>query len=174
MTRSPSWYTIHTQPRRENQAKFNLTAWGLETFAPQIKERRPHPSTRQSQYIVKPLFLGYIFAKFDAGELLHKVRYTRGVHSVVSCAGRPIPVEDETIQFIQSRVEMDGFVHLADDMKPGDKVLIKEGSFRGMHGVFDRALSDSDRVFILLTEVTYQVRLLVGRHHVEKVNACDA
>jgi transcriptional antiterminator RfaH len=170
MQSSPRWYTIYTKPRQEDRANFNLNAWGVETFSPKLRERRLQPYTNQPRSIIKPLFLSYIFARFDAGELLHKVWYTRGVQNVVSYGGRPVPVEDETIQLIQSRVERDGFIHLGDELKAGDEVLIKEGSFRGMHGVFDRNLSESDRISILLTEVMYPVQLIVEKRHVQKVD----
>jgi transcriptional antiterminator RfaH len=169
MQNSRRWYTIYTKPRQEDRAHFNLSAWGLETFAPKIRERRLQPYSNQPRHIIKPLFVSYIFARFDAGELLHKVWYTRGVQNVVSYGGRPIPVEDETIQLIQFRLDPDGYVRLNDELQTGDEVLIKEGSFRGMHGVFDRNISESDRVSILLSQVMYPVQLIVEKSHVQKV-----
>lgn len=167
----PNWYAIQTKAREEDRADYNLRAWGVETLAPRIKERRLRPFTNQSSYSIKPLFPRYIFARFNAEEQLHKICYTRGVHSVVYCGDRPALVEDETVLLIQSRIGKDGFVSLGEELKPGTQVTIKDGTFGGLHGIFVRELSDSDRVSILLTNLTYQAHITIAKHLVQRTSA---
>lgn len=164
----PHWYAIQTKPREEDRADYNLRAWGVETLAPRIRERRLRAFTNQPSYAIKPLFPRYIFARFNADEQLHKICYTRGVHSVVFCGDRPAQVDDETVVMIQARIGKDGFVTLNEELKPGAPVTIKDGMFRGMNGLFVRGLSDSDRVSILLTNLTYQAHITIDRHLVQR------
>ncbi|HEX8474387.1 MAG TPA: transcription termination/antitermination NusG family protein [Pyrinomonadaceae bacterium] len=164
------WYVIHTNPRQEERANNNLTAWQVTTFSPKIRERRLNPFTGAPTYITKALFPRYIFARFDAHDFLHKVRFTRGVHSVVSFGESPTPVDDEIIRLIQSRADENGFIKINDDFKPGDKVVIKDGPLQSLIGVFERETSEAHRVMILLETVSYQARLVVERAMVQKLN----
>src|SRR5215216_116169 len=109
-SQTPHWYAIHTKAKQEDRAVSNLIAWHIETFFPRLKESRCNEFTGQPTPLVKPLFPGYVFANFDASTMLHKVWFTRGVHSVVSFGGSPVPVSDEIISLIRSRIGQDGFV----------------------------------------------------------------
>lgn len=154
------WYALHTHPNQEGRAESNLTAWNIETFAPKYKARRRNEFRSEPSYSVRPLFTGYIFARFDANEI-PKVRYTRGVHSVVCVGVTPAAVDDELIETIKSRTGEDGLVRLSDEIKPGDEVVLQGGHFNNFEGVFERRLKDKERVMILLKTVTHRVRVVV-------------
>jgi transcriptional antiterminator RfaH len=165
------WYAIHTHPKQEERAESNLKAWLVETFLPRYKQRRYNQYTSQPSQLIKPLFPRYIFARFVASELLHKVRFTRGVHSVVSFGKEPIPVDDELIAIIQARRSEDGFIRIGDELKAGDHVMIKAGHFKGFTGIFERSMKDADRVMIMLQTVGYQPHVVVEKEHVMKAGA---
>ena len=163
------WYAIKTKFRDEDRVDKNLTAWGVETFAPRIKKRRndPYPGSKPV-FISQSLFPLYLFARFDAGRMLHKIYYTRGVRSVVSFNGRPLPVEDEIVRLIQSRVDDGGFVQLYEELKSGEEVVINDGPLKGISGVFNRVMKDTCRVEILLNTITYQASIIVEKEMVQK------
>jgi transcriptional antiterminator NusG len=163
------WYAIHTHPKHENRAENNLRAWQVETFAPKLRECRINQFSGALTYYIKPLFPRYLFARFKASELLHKIYFTRGVHSIVSFGSGPIPVDDEIIALLQSQVGEDGFVRLGNELKPGDKVKITGGAFENLSGVFERGLKDSDRVTILLAAISYQGHVIVERELLAKI-----
>jgi transcription elongation factor/antiterminator RfaH len=165
----PCWYAIRTNPQQEERAKCNLLAWGVETFSPRVRDRRRNQFTGASTFISKPLFPRYIFARFQASSLLHKIWYTRGVHSVVGFGDGPSPIDDEIIALIRSQVNDDGFVRIGEEFRHGDKVQIKDGPLKNMVGVFERNLKEADRIRILLTTVSYQGHLSIERDLVEKV-----
>jgi transcriptional antiterminator RfaH len=167
----PRWYAIHTKLREEDRADSNLGAWRVETFNPKIRVTQRNQFNGKPTVIVKPMFTGYIFARFDADKMLAKVFYTRGVHSIVSFGGVPHPIEDDVISLIKSRVDQDGYVRLNEDLKCGDKVTIKEGSFQGLHGIFERKIKDSERVRIFLTSVTYQASISVTEGWVQRASS---
>jgi transcription antitermination factor NusG len=64
----------------------------------------------------------------------------------------------------------DGFVRLDETFARGDEVQIKDGSLRGINGVFDRALKDKNRVMILLTAINYQASVIVERGLVQRAS----
>lgn len=161
------WYAIHTHAHQEGRAESNLMVWNIETFVPRYKSRRRNEFKSEPLYSIKPLFTGYIFARFDANELF-KVRYTRGVHSVVSVGESPAPIDDELIETIKARGGEDGLVKLSDEFKPGDEVVLKGGHFTQFEGIFERRLKDSERVMILLKTVSHRVRVVVPESSVMK------
>ena len=164
----PHWYAIHTNPKQEERAHYNLQDMGVESFAPKIKQRSYSRRVNTRGYIVKSLFPGYIFARFNSGVWLHKVRFTRGVHSVVKADGKPLSVDDEIIAAIESRIAPDGFVKLNDELQPGEKIIITSGVFSGLPGVFERKLKDKDRVVILLNTIGFQANLTLDLDQVKR------
>jgi transcription elongation factor/antiterminator RfaH len=163
------WYAIYTHPKQESRAEYNLRAWNVETFNPKLKERQQHTFTGAPTFVVKQLFPRYIFARFDAEALLHKVWFTRGVHSVVSFGDEPAAIEDEVIDFIRSKNGADGFINLSEELRAGSKVVIKDGPLRNLAGIFELEVKDSTRVIILLEAISYQGRVVVEREQVRKV-----
>jgi transcriptional antiterminator RfaH len=164
------WHAIRTHPKQEDRAASNLEAWGVETLYPKFKEPRRNPFTGVPVYTTKPLFPGYIFAKFKANHNLHKVKYTRGVQSVVGFGNGPLTVDDDVISLIRSRILEDGFVRIGEDFDPGNQVLIKEGPLKSLMGIFEHRMSATGRVMILLTAVTYQGRVSVESQLLAKVS----
>jgi transcriptional antiterminator RfaH len=165
------WYAVHTKPRQEDRADSNLRAWRVETFAPKIRERSNYNTyTGKATFVTKPLFPRYIFAKFKANDLLHKVYYTRGVDSVVCFGGKPCPIDEDIIGIIQSRRGPDGLIRMGETLHLGDKVIIGEGPFRSFAGIFDGYCKGEERVSILLTTVSCQSRVIVERQSISRVH----
>jgi len=166
---TPLWYVVHTNAKQEERADSNLRAWGVETLYPKLQSRRFNEFTGVPTITTKPLFPGYIFAKFNARKQLAKISFTRGVHSVVSFGGQPVAVEDDVIQIVKDRIDQSGFVRLGEDLQQGDRVVIKAGPLREFEGIFEGKLKDNDRITVLLTTISYQGRLVINRDLIEKV-----
>jgi transcriptional antiterminator RfaH len=166
----PQWYVVHTNPKQEDRADSNLRSWGIETLLPKLKTRRVNEFTGALTYLTKPLFPGYMFARFNARKQLAKISFTRGVHHVVSFGGEPTPVEDEIIAIISERIDENGFVKIGDELKQGDKVVIKAGPLKDFEGIFERELNDSERISVLLTTINYQGRVVVNRDLLERAS----
>jgi transcriptional antiterminator RfaH len=162
----PNWYAIHTHPKQENRAEKNLLAWDVETFFPRLRDCRFNELTGEPSYFIKPLFPGYLFARFSLNALFHKVRFTRGVHSIVCIGNDPALVDDRVIEIITAQIDAAGFVKIGDDLEPGAKVLIQSGPFRGLTGIFERKASAADRIRILLDCVSFQARVEVEKKHI--------
>lgn len=165
------WYAVYTKPGEESRADQNLIGWGVETFSPKIRKRKLNPFTGKPLSVSASLFPRYIFARFDADRMLHKISYTRGVKSVVNFNHTPLAVEDEIIALIRTKVGEDGFVRLEEEFKRGDEVEIDNGTMCGIKGIFDHAMRDERRVRILLTAIRYQASVIVEKALVQRAGA---
>ena len=124
-----SWFIISTKPKQEFIAEKNLQSLGADVYLPLYKKIQK--KNKQKIEVVSPLFSGYLFAHFSITEMYHKVRYTRGVKSVLGNNQYLWTLEAEKVNDIRSR-EKDGVVVLKkkeDHFKNGDRILIDEGDF---------------------------------------------
>ena len=157
---------VHTKPRQEGIAEAYLKELGLRTFHPKLRQKRF--AQGQLQYIIKPLFPGYLFAHFELRRSQRAVKYGRGVRQIVSTGGGPTPVDDEILAIIRQRMR-DGYVEIDDKIEPGDRVVVDSGALRGFQGIFEREMKDSERVVVLLETVRYQARVLLDRGELKRV-----
>jgi len=71
--------------------------------------------------------------------------------------------------FLQARVGSDSFVEVAETLKPGDTVRVKDGRWKALIGVVGRDVKTSERITILLESIKYQSRLTIESYWVEKI-----
>lgn len=165
----PHWYVVLTHPKQEFRAEGNLKVNEVETFLPKVRERLYKPFTNVPSFVVKPLFPRYLFARFKVNSALRRVCFTRGVHSVLRFGDSPVRVDDEIISLIQARVGDDGFIKLDYELNSGDKVMVNNGPFKTLVGVFQHGLKSSERVVILLTAISYQGHVVIEKDLVSKI-----
>jgi len=166
---NPCWHLVHTHPRQEARAEQNLRNLRIETYVPMYKRKRNNRFTETKVEEIRPLFPSYVFARFKVNDLYHKVRFTRGVRTLVSFDDRPAVVDDDIIALIQSRQDGHKLVTVPLQYSPGDEVAISTGPLQKLTGIFERAMSDGDRVVLLLQAVGYQARIIVNTDCINKV-----
>ena len=162
-----NWYAIHAKPRQESVAVLSLQREKVETFFPQLRRKRTIRRVRK--WVTGPLFPGYFFARFDAQRDARLVRYASGVIKVVSFGDQPAIVEDAIIEAIQQHAEENVVTVSPLPFKPGDVVEIQTGPLRGFQGVFEREMSDQERVVVLLDTLATSTRVQIAREQLEKV-----
>jgi len=162
-----NWYAIHAKPRQESVAVLSLQREKVETFFPQLRRKRTIRRVRK--WVTGPLFPGYFFARFDAQRDARLVRYATGVIKVVSFGNQPAIVEDAIIAAIQHHAEDDVVTVSPLQFKPGDVVEIQAGPLRGFQGVFEREMSDQERVVVLLDTLATSTRVQISREKLEKI-----
>ena len=155
------WFAIHTKARRESFAAANVGMLGIRILLPQIKVDR---LVRGAALIaVKPLFPGYLFARFCPEKSLESIECARGVLRVVSSGRFPIPVADKVVDEIHDRLEEDGLIRIRPRiLTPGTRISIQTGPFEGLMGRVERELDDGRRVAILL-ETLLNARVLIEK-----------
>ena len=164
------WFAIQARPGAETAAEFNLRALSVETLLP-LMRRALHHATRTPRMVLRPLFPGYLFARFCATVSLRAVKYSRGVVCVVGGGGQPWPVDDAILADIRERIGPAGYVEMRErPFRIGDAVRVMAGPLAGWSGVFNSELSGADRVIILI-ETLQQGRVVIRRECLESFEA---
>lgn len=145
------WYLVRTKPGKEKWVREQLSVHLPEVFLPLLKARMP--KWGKLAVSVAPLFPCYMFAKFDLSEHYFEVKYLPGVQGLVCAGSDPIAVPESIIAEIRRR-GVDDIVEIPDEpFGSGEKVKVVDGPFRGFEAIFERYLSGSERVAILLSAV---------------------
>lgn len=164
---SLNWYLIQTKPKKEELVEFNLSRLLIESYCPKIRERKRYNGS--FDYVLKPLFPGYIFARFSMEAHYRIIKFMRGVRGIVSFGGLPVVIGDDLVRAIRAR-EKDGVIHLHEKRwRKGAVLEIVDGPFRGLTGIFERYLNDHERVEILINCVRYSMRLNIRKEYVRFV-----
>lgn len=158
------WYAVNTKPRQEGLAEQNLQRLGVETLYPLLRQNKVIRRRRQS--VLSPLFPRYLFARFNLEAHYRAVRYTRGVQEVVAFGAEPARVDEAVIESIQSRLHNGCLTVQSVSFLPGQAVRIHGGPLRGIEAVFEKELSDPQRVILLLNTLSYQARVVLEREYV--------
>jgi transcriptional antiterminator RfaH len=162
-----NWYVIQTKPNKEEEAKSYLSTKGLEVFNPLMETFLPRDGRLKKQF--KPLFPNYIFGKFDIDRNYNLVRWARGVKKILGFGGNLTPVSEEVIELIKKKTDAHGIVRRNYHFEPNDVVRVKSGPLRDLLGMFDRWVSDSERVRVLMNLIGYQPVVEIHYSMIEKV-----
>lgn len=160
-----SWYIISTKPKKEFVAERNLEQMGVDVYLP-LFEKKQKKNKKKIEVIV-PLFPGYLFVKFEFGKFYQKVRYTRGVKTILGNKECLWVIDEKKIKDIKNREE-NGLVKLKltrEEISPGDRIIVDEGDFDGWEGIFYEDLPDEKRAIIMLTNVSYTNRLILPKEY---------
>ncbi|MDK2858664.1 MAG: transcriptional antiterminator RfaH [Verrucomicrobiota bacterium] len=161
------WRCIRTQAKREHIAAGQLRRLaGVEVFAPRIRFQRRMPRGRV--WFEESLFPGYIFARFDAVELLRAVSAAIGVRGLVRFGGEYAAVPVSAIDFLRS--EVDGTLVIpGPELKAGDETIVATGALRGLHAVVSQVLPGGERVKILMELMGTMVKIEVPAESLEPI-----
>jgi len=144
---SRQWYALRSKPRQESLAASLLDQAGVEVYLPRERVRNERTKTT----VLVPFFPGYLFSRLAVQ--LAEIRlaaYTPGVLYVVGYGDEPWPVPDELIAYIRQRLAPGQRRVGPVDFHPGDRLVIIEGPLRGIEAVFDRQVSATGRVRVLV------------------------
>jgi transcriptional antiterminator RfaH len=161
------WYVIQTKPKKEEEAKSYLSTKGVEVFNP-LMETFLLRNGRMNREL-KPLFPNYMFGKFDLDQNYPLVRWAKGVKKVLGFGEYPTPIPEEVVEIIKERTDTHGIVRLKCHFQANDLIRIKTGPLKDLLGIFERWISDSERVRILLNMVGYQPVVEMHYSMIEKV-----
>jgi transcriptional antiterminator RfaH len=162
-----NWYVIQTKPKKEEEAKSYLWTKGVEVFGPLLETFLLRNGRMNKE--LKPLFPGYIFGKFDLDQNYPLVRWAKGVKKVLGFGGYPTPISEEVVEIIRERTDTHGVVRLKYHFQANDVIRIKTGPLKDLLGIFERWISDRERVRVLLNLMGYQPVVEIHYSMIEKV-----
>jgi len=161
------WYVIQTKPKKEEEAKSYLSTKGVEVFNPLLETFLLRNGRMNKE--LKPLFPNYIFGKFDLNQSYPLVRWAKGVKKVLGYGEYPTPISEVVMEIIRERTDAQGIVRLKCHFQANDLIRIKTGPLKDLLGIFERWISDSERVRILLNLLGYQPVVEMHYSMIEKV-----
>jgi transcriptional antiterminator RfaH len=145
------WYLIRTKLGKEKWVRDQLRTTLPEVFLPMLKARAPRWGRMAAS--IGPLFPCYLFARFSLEQRYFDVKYLPGVRGFV-CAGEdPLAVPCAIIEEIRKRGTGDIIEIVEPPLGSGDRVIVRDGPFRGFEAIFERYLSGVERVAILLSAI---------------------
>jgi transcription antitermination factor NusG len=162
------WYAIHSHPNKENLLWDQLLARNVDVFYPRIPVKPVNPRSRK----ILPYFPGYLFVCTDLEQvgvsLFQWMPYATGL---VRFGGDPAIVPESLILGIRQKVgeiaQAGGEVN--HGLKPGDRIVVRDGLFAGYEGIFDVRLSGKERVRVLLEMLnSRKVPLEIGIEAIQK------
>jgi transcriptional antiterminator RfaH len=150
----PDWFVVRTKPHKELLAYNELRRQAVETFLPLLKA--PLPVFGRMAWVRTALFPCYMFARFT--------------HDTVHKASDEFSaVPEHVVDDLMKRC-VDGVIELAPKrFEANEPVKVTSGVFRGWDAVFERYLSATERVAILLHAVEATgVRVVLSAQSIDK------
>jgi len=163
----PAWYVLHTRSRFEQVVFDGLGKKSLESFLPKMSVLSKRRDRRKT--IRVPLFPGYVFVKSDLNvhERLEIVK-TVGVVRLVGNKDGPVPVPDESIDSLKIMVAGDHPIATGTRLRRGDRVIVLEGPFAGVTGIFVR-YQGAGRVVVSIEALGQYAAVDVPEECVERI-----
>lgn len=143
-----AWYLINSKPKQERRAEEHLKNQEINCVLPIIGVEKIIRGKRQK--VIEALFPGYLFVELQTnGQDWAKIRSTRGVRDFVRFGGVPGRVPDSVLEHLQL---LDATYAQPETNAPstGDKVVITEGPFKDLEGIF-KISNGEERSIVLLT-----------------------
>lgn len=165
-----NWYVLKAKPRQELRVitHLRLRADGLDTFLPKIETVRRREGRRCA--MLEPMFPGYLFVRMRlTPRSWNVVRWTPGVNGVLGDGQFPIAVPDDVIETIWQRVADLGFARVGIHLLPGTRVRVTTGTFAGLEGIFERHVSRSGRVRVLMEMLNRRAPIELDELDLEQV-----
>ena len=161
----PQWFAAYTTTRHEKAVAEHLAMRDIEAFLPLYRTQRLWKNGCKMN-LELPLFPSYVFVRVPVRERV-RVLEVPGVLSLVSTAGKPVPLPESDVEALRSSlplIKCEPHPYL----KVGERVRIKSGSLEGMEGILLRKKSLL-RVVLSLDLIMRSVAVEVDAENVEPV-----
>jgi transcriptional antiterminator RfaH len=133
---SPQWFPILTRYRFEKKVAGSLSALGIESFLPLL--RQSHRWSDRQKSIQTPLFPGYVFAQICWSPIERlQVLQTQGVIRFVNFGRDVVTVPAKQIEDLQKLLANNVPCTLHAFIKVGRRVRIRGGCLDGLEGILE-------------------------------------
>ena len=149
-----SWFVLYIKPKSEKKSAAQLAQLGITVYCPLITQIRQWSDRKKK--IETPLIPSYIFVKLEEKER-ELVFQVHGVVRYLYWLGKPAVVRDEEIETMQEWLKNDELDVRVVGLKPGDKMEILKGPFKGKEGIVQEV--SKNRVQLILLELGMKITL---------------
>ena len=142
------WYVAKIKVQKENALVSFLSQCGVQVFLPKIISPGHNGGRLQA------LFPTYLFCYLDPESgMWPRVRWAPGMSYFLGCEGEPEPVPQALVDYLQQRVTQWNDPSCSRLLSSGDRVVVTEGPFAGLEGIFQRYIPSKQRCRIFLQVV---------------------
>jgi transcription elongation factor/antiterminator RfaH len=164
-----SWYVLHTKSRFENVVNEGLIKKSLQVFLPKVQMRSKRRDRKMM--IRAPLFPGYLFVRSNLNPYEHiEIVKTVGAVRLIGNKDGPIPVSEQTIESLRIMVQGNHPIETGTRFKKGDRVVVVNGPFTGVIGIFAR-YKGKERVVVNIDALGQYAGVEVDEDDIEVVPA---
>jgi len=150
------WYPVYTRSRAEKKACEELSRKGIQTYLP-LKKTVKQWSDRK-KIVQEPLIKSYLFTYISAKEYA-EVLMTNGIARFIYFSHQIAHIPDQQIHDLKLLLAIDADLELIDyDIKPGEKVLIKAGPFKGVIAELV-SVHNKQRIILRLQNMGYSINI---------------
>lgn len=136
-----AWFALRAPSRQEFIAANAISRACIPVFLPSYTHLSQWSRDRRKA-ITRPLFPGYLFARFDPIRDRDRVLAASGVCAIVGAGDRSWAIDAETIENLQRAVRDPRAVApwtAPRDWRAGERVTIARGALAGLSGTIERA-----------------------------------
>jgi transcription antitermination factor NusG len=121
---------VYTNSRAEKKAYQELQKKGIEAYLPLRKEVKQWSDRKK--IVEEPLFKSYLFVKISNKEHA-EVLMTAGINRFLYFSGKIAVMPDKQMEDLKLLMSSGEDLELiSHDIKPGEKVIVNAGPFKGM------------------------------------------
>ncbi len=155
------WFAVRCRPGREFVAANELERQDFSVYLPREMKLIRH--ARKMKKLPRPFFPGYLFLHLAPTERRWTaIRSTPGTLCAVHFGNFYPPVPDTVVASLKSLGGADGLIFQGRDsvspFRPGERVMVRDGKFSGIEGVFVCRNGD-ERAMVLLEMLQRQIRV---------------
>ena len=171
-----NWYVIHTYSGYEEAVASNLRQ-RIETMDMEDKifnvvvpkEKKIKIKDGQRKEVEEKIYPGYVLVEMIVtDESWYVVRNTPNVSGFVGSGTTPIPMSDQEIKTLQSRMSKDSPEHEID-FEEGDSVKITDGPFKDYDGKVSEVDHERGKIKVLVNMFGRDTSVELDSLQVEKI-----
>ena len=156
------WFVVYSKPQKEEFAQIQLKQKGVEVFFPRLLL----PRSSQKRKLVIPLFPNYLFVRIDLWTQYYAVLWSPGVKNFVSFNNTPAPLDAQVAECLLQEANAEGVIVARSNLKVGQEVQIRGGSFDGLIGMLQELPDAKGRVRVLMKLLNREIKVEVPVHSV--------
>ncbi|QIL40684.1 UpxY family transcription antiterminator [Pedobacter sp. HDW13] len=160
------WYPVYTRSRAEKKAYDELNRKAILAYLP-LKKTVKQWSDRK-KIVEEPLIKSYLFVYISAKEYA-EVLMTNGIARFIYFSGQIASIPDGQINDLKLLLATDADLEVIDyDIKPGERVLIKAGPFKGIIAELV-SIQNKQRIVLRLQNMGYAININTSVAFVEPI-----
>lgn len=127
-----AWYPVYTQPRAEKKAYEALLGKGIQVYLPLHRQLKQWSDRKK--WVEEPLIKSYLFVNITEQQR-NEVLMTKGIARFLYFSGKPAMMPEKQISELKLLMASPYELEITEEnLQPGEKVVVKAGSLKGMTG----------------------------------------